>query len=299
MDGTHIRSRPDTRRCGACGEPTPPWAPTCPTCHAPRQRKTVAIGRGTLSGPARPRPPVAWRETTIVMGVGALFAPTLAFVPILRYVGWFLASLVHEIGHCIAAWFFGAPAYPAIRIDGHAAAMHSDQKTILALAVLAGLVYLTWLCRRHPIAVVLCALGTLLYPALAFTGARELIHLVAGHVSELAFASVFFYRALSGGFTESLPERVTYACVASFLLARNVVLDFGLLTSASARSTYAASGSFGLTQDFVRTARMLDCRLATVGGYMLLLSACVLPLTWLLWRRHETRAAGTHAQKGG
>jgi len=240
--------------------------------------------------------PIRWREAGLVLGVGGLLAPTLALVPILDYVGWFLTSLVHEIGHCVAAWFFGTPAYPAIRIDGHAAAMHSEQRILLALAVLAGLVYLAWCCRKRPVAAIVAGLAVLLYPALAFTRAHDVLHLLAGHLGELAFGGVFFYRALSGGFTASLPERVVYAGVALFLVAHNLLLDWGLATSMDARHAYAAHGSFGITQDFVRTAHSLGCTLSTVGGFMLLPTLATLPIAWFVWRLHEAHPARPSAR---
>ena len=49
------------------------------------------------------------------LGMGALLAPVFSLTPILQYMGWFLGSLCHEIGHSVVAWVFGMPAFPAIR----------------------------------------------------------------------------------------------------------------------------------------------------------------------------------------
>lgn len=239
--------------------------------------------------PSEPAPqgPNPW----VVMAIGALLAPVLATLPLLQYVGWFLASLVHEMGHCVAAWFFGLPAYPAIRLDGHAAAVHSEQKLGLVLFVWALLACLVWSLRRTARARWVAGVGFALYPMLAFTQAHELIHLLAGHGGELVFAGIFVYRALSGGFTESVPERITYATCGLYLLGRNVVLDFGLMTSEAARAAYAGNGSFGLTQDFIRAARMLDWHLGAVGALMLVLSLLTLPLACWVWRCVEWNPA--------
>jgi hypothetical protein len=229
--------------------------------------------------PSRGRPP-PW----LIMGIGAFLAPALVELPILQYVGWFLASLVHETGHCVAAWFFGLPAYPAIRIDGHAAAMHSEQKLMLVAFVWATIGWIAWRLRHRPRGRIIAALGFGLYPLVALSQGHELVHLLAGHMGELTFAGVFFYRALSGGFTQSIPERITYAACAWFLLGRNVALDFGLMTSEAAQAAYIDNGSFGLTQDFVRAADLLGWSLGGVGTLMLLLSALTLPLAWWIWR---------------
>ena len=237
-----------------------------------------------VTAPVGPNP---W----VVMGIGALLAPALGVLPVLQYVGWFLASLVHETGHCVMAWFFGLPAYPAIRLDGHAAAMHSEQKITLVAFVWALIGWIAWHVRDRRRARWIAAAAFGIYPLLAFSEGHELLHLLAGHGAELAFAGIFFYRALSGGFTESIPERITYAACAWYLLGRNVVLDFGLMTSEAARAAYVGNGSFGLTQDFVRAARMLGWHLGGVGALMLFLSLATLPIAWWVWRCVELNPA--------
>ena len=238
--------------------------------------------------PAPPDLRVTVPSPWVTLGLGALLAPVFAFVPLLQYMGWFLASLVHELGHVIVAWFFGQPAFPAIRLDGHAAAMHSGQQTILVIAVGVGLAALVYAVRHRPRLRV--ALGALLvlYPVLAMTEAHEVLHLVGGHVSEMVFAAIFFYRAMSGGFTESTAERVAYATMAWFLLGRNVILNGGLMFSETARGTYFGNGSFGLTNDFIRAARHLGWSLEGVAALMMLVACFVLPAGWWLWRRLDS-----------
>ena len=286
MDPATTRDARRTLPCPRCSFGNLPWATACHACGT--EVRTAP--------PTRAAPPARWAPTPEdpvmdawkVMGIGAFLAPALGLVPILQYMGWFLASLVHEMGHCVASWLSGMPAYPAIRIDGHAAAMHSDQKLLLVLLVWGGLAWLAWQARHRPrLRLVACA-AVALYPLLAFTESHELLHLLAGHGGELAFAGVFFYRGLSGGFTESVPERITYACCAWYLLGRNIVLDVELIADAGARATYASNGSFGLTQDFIRAARQLGWSLEGVAALMLLLSIATLPLAWWAWRRLES-----------
>lgn len=288
MDPTGTRDGRRTKHCMECGYRNVPYATTCSLCHQPLRHVAAADTPTFLPTPG---PIEKDTDRWFILGLGAFFAPALGLLPLLQYMGWFLASLVHETGHCASAWFFGSPAYPAIRIDGHAAAMHSEQRTIIVVAVLAGLLWLAWHVRRRPTLRIVLGASVLLYPVLAFTEAHELIHLLAGHMGELAFAGVFFYRALSGGFTASTAEKVTYACVAWFLVGRNVILDFGLITSESARRAYIGNGSFGLTQDFLRTARELGCSLGSVGFLMLIVSLTTLPIAWYVYRRHELRDA--------
>jgi hypothetical protein len=125
--------------------------------------------------------------------------------------------------------------------------------------------------------------ATLLYPAFAFTGMRDFFFLMGGHIGELALAALFFQRAIDGGFSDSAAERAAYATMAWFLMGQNVWLTGGLLWSAEVQAWYARSGSFGLTNDYIRVARdVLHVKLSVVAGFMLLVSLAPLPLAWLL-----------------
>ena len=58
-----------------------------------------------------------------------------------------------------------------------------------------------------------------------------------------------------------------------------------LATSAAARAHYAASGSFGLTNDYIRLAEdVLNMGLPQVGAVMLIVSLLPIPLSFLIWR---------------
>ena len=276
-----------TRHCLACGYRSAPWATTCSLCGQSMRDTGVGERPAFLPAQRAERMPNPWA----VLGIGAALAPALGLLPILQYVGWFLASLVHEIGHCIVAWTFGAPAYPAIRIDGHAAAIHGDQKVFLVGVVWLILLWVGWSVRHRPRLRIVLAVALVLHPLMAFSKSHDILHLLAGHMTELAFAGLAFHRAFSGGFTESTAERITYAAVAWFLLGKNVIMNFGLMTSESARQTYLGNGSFGLEQDFIRAARELGWSLSSVGGLMLLLSLAVLPALWFLWTRMADRTA--------
>jgi hypothetical protein len=234
---------------------------------------------------AAPPPANELKEPLLFLGLGLLAAPVFGLTPVLRYMGWFLASLFHESGHTAAAWILGCPAFPAIRLDGHAAALHKPQVLFVALAVWGGLALCTWQLRRHRGGMITLGLATLVYPALAFTNAKELLHLFAGHLGELTFATIFFWRALAGGFTRTAIERALYAIVAWYLLGQNLWLCARLVFSEAARMTYETSGSFGLTNDYIRAARdVLGCSLETVAAGMFVVGLAALPLAILVWR---------------
>jgi hypothetical protein len=198
---------------------------------------------------------------------GALLAPLFMFVPIVSYVGWFLASLAHETGHAALAWAAGCPAVPAIRLDGHAAAVHQDQTMILAYAIWGGLAWLAWQRKRWWFVL------PVVYPVFAFTGMREVMFLLGGGLGELAFAGIFLWRAVAGD-----KERVASGALGSFLILRNVMLSGGLLFSDASRAAYRGNGSFGLTNDYLR----LGVDVELVGFGMLLLALAVPVFLWLL-----------------
>ncbi len=278
--GYHNAGEPLT--CGMCGRlfSRPPSA--TPT---PRPALTESLPEPEEFEQSKP---LGIPEPWFWMLVGAVAAPVFTLTPILSMMGWFLSSLTHEMGHTVMAWFLGMPAFPAIRLDGHAASLHGEQRALLALAINLALAVCAWKLRKVRAAAI--AIGVLagLYPFAAFvsTTLREVLHLVAGHLGELAFATICFWRTLSGGFRESRLERGLYGMLGWFLVGENVVLCWGLAFSAAARAWYQQNGSFGLTNDYLRVAHeVLGCSLTSVSLAMLLAALVPVPLAWWIWKR--------------
>jgi hypothetical protein len=224
------------------------------------------------------------REPWVFLGLGLLTAPVFAWTPLLQYMAWFLASLVHEMGHAGLAWLCGMPAIPAISLAGEAAAVHGEQSRLAALSVAAVLAAIAWTRLAGRARTIVLSALVLGYPVLAFTSMREVVHLLAGHGAELLFATLCLWKTLDGGFTDSRSERVLYGTVGWMLLGKNLWLCWGLIRSAVARAEYRTSGSFGLTNDYLRVAELLDWRLPVVASGMLLVSCLVLPAALGLWR---------------
>jgi hypothetical protein len=280
--------------CGLCGEllrrpprrseaqlgsapPTAPRASTLAAAHA-----TSAPGlEPSFTDEVQESPHAPW----IYLALGALTAPVFALTPLLGFMGWFLASLVHEMGHAGFAWLCGMPAFPAISLEGHAAAIHGEQAKPAVAMIAAGLAWGAWRLFSGPVRVAAIAAALVLYPLLALSGARDVLHLLAGHAGELAFATLALWKALDGGFTDSKVERALYSTVGWFLLGKNAVLCWGLMRSESARADYMTSGSFGFTNDYLRLAEdLLFWRLESVALLMLVATLAVLPLAFGLWR---------------
>src|SRR5688572_33193137 len=127
-----------------CGAPLarprggPPTAATAPSPRgdaAPPWAQGPASEMAAWGEPAREARVLGMPEALGFAVLGLLLAPVLTFTPVLRHVGWLLTSLFHETGHAGLSWLLGAPAVPAIRIDGHAAAMHGEHSLPLTFAV--------------------------------------------------------------------------------------------------------------------------------------------------------------------
>ena len=221
----------------------------------------------------------------LFLGLGALGALVGTFLPLAAYMGHFVGALTHEMGHCAVGFLFGFPSIPAISLEGEAVSVH-EGRSLFVLAVMWGVLACgATRVRAGARRVAALVAVVALYPALAFTPARELLVLLAGHAGELAFATLALWRALTGGFTSSSGERALYGVLGWALLARNVRLAFGIATSAAARAEYRANVSFGVPNDYVRVAEdLLECSLASVGVGMTLLGVAALPLVFWLAR---------------
>lgn len=291
----------DELACGLCGSllrrdasaaPAfgPPPAPPRGPSHVPADVAPASFAATFVADPATYDPPVprvaGLPAPWFFLALGALLAPVLTFTPILQYAGWFLGSLCHETGHAAMGWLLGCPSFPAIRLDGHAAAIHQEQSKLLVGLVIGTFVGLAWRHRGDRGRLALWIALAAIHPVLALTSAREAAFLFAGHLGELAFATYFLAQAMSGGFSGSAAERATHAMVGWFLVGRNVWLAGGLLWRESVRDWYAESGSFGLVNDYLRIAReVFASSIALPATAMLVVAVLVPPVAMWLSRR--------------
>lgn len=269
--------------CPDCGHPNPRTREDCAFCGAFFESR---------AGPAPAPPPILLRRppaceprvrsAKYLLGGGAI-ALVFAMLPFTGFMGWFLTSLFHETGHCAFAWAAGCPAFPAIRLDGHAAAIHGEQSRALCVVMWFVLAWLAWRFRGGSGVWAFGGLA-LLYPLFAFTGIKEDVFLAGGHLGELGFAGFFLHRALAGGWWGARGERLAHAAVGCYLLGGNILLAGGLLLDEAARARYHGSGSFGLTNDYLRLAGSTGASLEGVALVMLLCSVAVLPAAWRLSR---------------
>jgi len=280
--------------CPKCERPRKPWEPWCALCGH------VFASRARASSDAQPfkivprldedEAPAAARvfgipEPWFFLVVGLLTAPMFAATPILQYMGWFVSSLTHELGHATVGWLLGCPSFPAISLSGHAAAFHRPQVLALVGVIAFGLGWGAWHIEPRRVRVVALILVVGTYLAVALTSIREVLFLLGGHSGELVIATVFLWRTMTGGFTAHLAERVLYGTLGGYLLGSNLILTAQLMLSESARRAYASSGSFGLTNDYVRLAdHVFGIPLPLVGAIMTCAGLAVIPLAFFFAR---------------
>ena len=271
----------------------------------PQPAGNLPLGTGNLSQPAGDLPPRAGLlpETTAprrILGMsqgtyyvvaGLVLAPVFTLTPYLRIVGWVFSAIVHETGHTLFALAVGCPAVPALSLTGHGAAtIHGRQYVILALAVWAAIGWLAWCVFRNFPEKWLRSLAiglAVAYPALAFhSTTRQMGHLLSGHLGELLVAGIFLWRSRTGLFTEEGFERLLYACLGWFLIFRNAYLCFGIAFLPSVYKWYYSSGSFGLTNDYVRAAdHVMHVNIKWIVLPMLLLAVATGALSLWLGRK--------------
>jgi len=272
--------------CPDCGHANPRTRADCAWCGTYMRERAPA----PAPAPGPPalllrHPPACEPRVTSAkyLLAGAVVAIVFALLPFTGFMGWFLTSLFHETGHCAFAWAAGCPAFPAIRLDGHAVAIHGEQSKALCVILWGVLAWLAWRFREGRGLWVFGGVA-LFYPVFAFTALREIVFLLGGHIGELAFAGFFLHRGLAGGWWGARGERVAHAALGCYLLGSAFLLTAGLVFDEAARERYHGSGSFGLTNDYLRLAGSVGTSLETVAFLMLLVSLAVLPAAWLLSR---------------
>jgi hypothetical protein len=255
--------------------------------------------------PSADRPSVAHRveyrhsvlepEGRNALLIGAGLAALFLAVPFLRFVLGYLTILVHELGHAIFAWLFGYPAIPAFDFHyGGGFTSYENRKALLMLLIFAAWGFALWSYRRHRPGLVAVGVLAGIYTLLALTPLHEQLIGFMGHGTELVFAGIFLYRALSGSAVRLPVERPLYAFLGFFILASDVRFALGLIWSPLERQLYADAKGGGDWMDFSQIARFFGVGLESVAGIFCLMALLVVPATWFVYRRRHALGAALH-----
>jgi hypothetical protein len=218
-------------------------------------------------------------------------AAALSLFPLLGFLLSPLVTLVHEIGHTVAAWSFGYPAIPAFDFgEGGGVTLSDERSPLIVLGLVAGLLYLAWLRRDSKPILAGIGAGLLAY-ALAFDRRGEdLLISFMGHGAELVFSGLFLYRGLTGWGCRLPVERPLYAFLGLFILFHDIRFAWGLISDPYARAVYL-EGKRGADHDFVITGVLLGLSLVAVARLFLLAALAVVPLAVLAARQRRRIAA--------
>ena len=208
---------------------------------------------------------------------GAMIALVIMAFPILCLPCYSLMIIVHELGHTIFDWLFGYPAYPAFDFKyGGGVAYRVGRSMpwfILAHCAIGYMVYET---RKWKNIFTGAVIFAAVYLILAHTKLHFVVMIFMGHGFELAIATVFLYRALSGTSLVENVERPLYGTVGFFIVFHNISFAWSVLFDSQARGRYIAGKAAGHVNDFQKIATTyLHVELDTVVGFFFL--CCFLP----------------------
>jgi hypothetical protein len=109
-------------------------------------------------------------------------------------------TVIHELGHTATAWLFASPALPSFDLSYVVVVSHIlHRQPLLVVSAYAIFAVLLFRAKGDRPELVRWALAAVLYSVAMFSPLRGLLITAMGHGSELFFAGIFLYRALSEG----------------------------------------------------------------------------------------------------
>ncbi|MGP0062767.1 MAG: hypothetical protein ACLQGP_04075 [Isosphaeraceae bacterium] len=281
-------------RCKQCGGVTRiPAAVLAPLPAAPRPSPSPAPEvNPRRSRPRRKKSKTSNRDAWVSLAIGAGIAVVALMIPPAVFVVHVLMTVIHELGHTATAWLFGSPALPSFDLSYGGGVSHiSVQQPILMILIYAGFAFLAFRERDDQPRLIAILVGVGLYSVAAFSPLRELLILAMGHGSELLFAGVFLYRAISGSEILRSEERPLYAFIGLFIVLYDALFAYHLIASPGHREDYGDAKGGGHQMDFSLIANEhLHVRLETVAAFFLV--ACALPpVVAFLVRLYRRRTA--------
>ena len=152
-----------------------------------------------------------------ILAFGMITAILFVAVPFLTMVIWPIKTLFHELGHAVTGWMLGHPSVPAFDfMFGGGLTHYGEFQPLIALAILAGMLWLGWQLRGNPLSVgVVSVIAVAWLIVVSSAWRRETMMASAGVLFELIMAAIFLYMAIAGiGFRNAALERPLAAFVA-------------------------------------------------------------------------------------
>jgi Zn-finger nucleic acid-binding protein len=213
------------------------------------------------------------------LGIGAVMALVLFAFPLLSYAFSYFLVLSHEFGHAIFGWLYGYPSVPAFDFTyGGGITMYRNRQTPIIILIYLIFALLIYLYRKNKASLIFLFALIALYSFTAFTDWHDIINLFMGHGTELVFAGIFLYRAISRHAIIHSLERPLYAFLGFFMIFYDLRFGFRLINSTYHRIMYEDAKGGGHWMDFSQIATYLDTDLLNVAGFFLI--CCFLPIVF-------------------
>ncbi len=160
------------------------------------------------------------KEEVRLLGFGLAAAAIVYALPILRFLVSALVTLLHELGHTIAAWMLGHPAIPSFDlVYGGGMTDYRGFQRPLAILIGCAFAWVAWLARnnRKTLALTGASFAAWLF-VVSSAWRRELVISAAGHLAEFVFAGIFLYMTLANvGWKNPSVERPLGAFIAFYV----------------------------------------------------------------------------------
>jgi hypothetical protein len=284
LAGRKLRCKP----CGAVTRVPTVEPPAIPLARLPAATPTDAPRRTPAVRKKKKRKPgTIDRETGMALAIGAGLALVALAVPLVGFVLHVLVTVVHELGHTAVAWLLGSPALPSFDLSYGGGVSHIfTRQPVLILGVYGVLAFLSFRSLGDRPKLIAWLVGVGLYTIAVFSPLRGLLITAAGHGSELVFAGIFLYRALSGNQILRNEERPLYAFLGLYIVLADARFAYQLMASREHREDYGDAKGGGHWMDFDQIANdYLHWRLEGVATLFLL--ACIAtPVAAFLYHRY-------------
>ncbi len=191
----------------------------------------------------------------ISLVIGLILAIIAFQYPFVKYMISFFITLVHELGHAMVAWLFGAPAVPSFDFKNVGGVTHTFQQNryFLYFVYFMFFIAITKLYRNMGATILLIGLIILHIIVNLNPPAFEIFGLFMGEGTTTVFAAIFLYRAISNDAVITPLERPLYAFLAFYTFAQCFIFSYKLLYDATFQEFYF-NGKPGVPNDFLRIA---------------------------------------------
>ena len=207
-------------------------------------------------------------------------------VPPIEFMLSVLITVIHELGHTATAWVLGSPAVPHFDLTyGGGLSTRLGRQPLLVAVGCGWFVFALWRARSDRPELIRWAILAAVYGVAVFSPLRDPLISAMGHGSELLFAGIFLYRALSNNQILRSEERPLYAALGLFILAFDARFALNLITSDAHRQAYGDAKGGGDWMDFSRIAADLGWSLPSVARLFLLACALTPVASFLAYRR--------------